>query len=201
MFKRIVVLVVVLAFAATGVFFWYWNNKLTQPDTVTASASVSEEDTASEEVSTEATVEVNMGTGGGVIPLDENGDYVGGAGEDTASESAPESTETPSEPESVSEEPTPSASSTAESSTATQSQTTNTTGSTTAADRTAGRHYNSFDEIDTSTLRVGQGVLVDGKEYIWMDDMADNDTGFMECSPGGKSITLDGTLSGNIIGH
>jgi hypothetical protein len=194
-----VVLVVVLAFAATGVFFWYWNNKLTQPDTVTASASEVEENT-SEETSTEATVEVNMGTGGGVIPLDENGDYVGGAGEDTT-ESTPESAEAPSEPESESEEPTPSASSTAESSTATQSQTTNTTGSTTAADRTAGRHYNSFDEIDTSTLRIGQGVLVDGKEYVYFGDMADNDTGFMEVSPGRTTITLDGTLSGNIIGH
>jgi hypothetical protein len=184
----------VLAFAATGVFFWYWNNKLTQPDTVTTSASASEvEENTSEEASTEATVEVNMGTGGGVIPLDENGDYVGGAGEDTASESAPESTETPSEPESVSEEPTPSASSTAESSTATQKST---------SGSAAGKNYSSFDEIDTSTLGFGDSVYVNGVEYCWFGEVADNDTGFMIVEDnGGQHIVLDGTLSGNIIGH
>jgi hypothetical protein len=191
-FERIVVLVVVLAFAATGVFFWYWNNKLTQPDTVTASASVSEEDTASEEVSTEATVEVNMGTGGGVIPLDENGDYVGGTGEDTT-ESTPESTEIPSEPESVSEEPTPSASSTAESSTATQKST---------GGSAAGKNYSSFDEIDTSTLNFGDSVYVNGVEYTWAGEIAGTDNGFVDATPGGTHELLEiGSLSGNIVGH
>jgi hypothetical protein len=192
-FERIVVLVVVLAFAATGVFFWYWNNKLTQPDTVTtsASASASEEDTASEEASVEATVEVNMGTGGGVIPLDENGDYVGGTGEDTT-ESTPESAEATAEPESVSEEPTPSASSTAESSTATQKST---------GGSVAGKSYSSFDEIDTSTFNIGDWVYVNGVEYTWFGEIAGTDNGFVESTPGGTHIVADYHLSGNIIGH
>jgi tetratricopeptide (TPR) repeat protein len=113
-------------------------------------------------------------------------------GEDTVSESTPESAEAPSEPESVSEEPTPSASSTAESSTTTPK---------TTGGSAAGKSYSSFDEIDTSTLNFGDSVYVNGKKYIWFDEMAGTDNGFFEDNPGGTSITLDGTLSGNIIGH
>lgn len=191
--KLFVAIMLVVIFSLFSLFFLFFGCANPAADAISASAA-SESATVVEvrdesEVEREPVSEANPDIESDEIPLDENSNNVDGAAEE-ATEVVNE--EEPAEPE-VNEPETDAVPEAAEDD------------ERYSHPRVRPEHfYDSFDEIDTSKLEVCTGVIVNGKEYIWLTEAMDGTiNGFIEAkSSNGQHIVANiGPLSGNIIGY